>query len=68
MIRNHAINVVSIEDERYLVNVGFGSNAPIQPIPLIDGKTAQGIPPSEGRLLWISIPQHTDPSSRVWMF
>ncbi|KAF4548404.1 Hypothetical protein D9617_28g065100 [Elsinoe fawcettii] len=36
----HMVNIVTIADERYLIDVGFGNNAPTFAVPLMDGFTS----------------------------
>lgn len=61
------VNIVTIDERRYMVDVGFGVNGPTHPLPLVDGDVSVGIAPEEFRLLWTSIAQHSDPSQRVWV-
>ncbi len=62
------VNIVTIEGKRYMVDVGFGTNGATKPLPLVHGQVSAGIVPSERRLLWTSIQQHSDPAQRVWVF
>jgi arylamine N-acetyltransferase len=62
------INIVTIQGQRYLVDVGFGPNGPSHPLPLVSGHEAVGIPPQGLKLEYRSLPRHTDPSQRVWVF
>lgn len=36
----HQVNIVTIGDQRYFVDVGFGSQGPTSPVPLVHGHTA----------------------------
>jgi len=64
----HMANLVTIDGHRYLVDVGFGSNSPIAPIPLKHGHEAAGAPPTRCKLEYRNLPQHSDPSQRVWVY
>ncbi|KAK3303734.1 uncharacterized protein B0T15DRAFT_541080 [Chaetomium strumarium] len=65
---DHMVNIVTINGERYLVDVGFGSNGPTHPIPLHDGVEFDGVPPARGRLQYRKLDEHTDPNQRVWLY
>ncbi|KAI9853578.1 MAG: N-terminal acetyltransferase [Trichoglossum hirsutum] len=65
---SHMVNLVTIENQRYLVDVGFGSKGPSLPIPLISGYECTGIAPLGLKLEYKSLPKHTDPSQRVWVY
>jgi arylamine N-acetyltransferase len=62
------VNIVTIDDQRYLVDVGFGSNGPPRPVPLIHDHEFAGIAPTRGRLQYRNLEEHTDPSQRVWVY
>jgi arylamine N-acetyltransferase len=62
------INIVTIEDQRYLVDVGFGANVATRPLPLVSGHVCTGIAPQSIRLEYKRLEQHTDPSQRVWVY
>ncbi|KAI6390230.1 hypothetical protein MCOR20_011585 [Pyricularia oryzae] len=72
---SHMLNIVTIDGQRYQVDVGFGKGGPPMPIPLPrkdDGGRHDfvRIPPSSmGRVEWRSIPrQHLDADQRVWVY
>ncbi|KAI9844614.1 MAG: N-terminal acetyltransferase [Sclerophora amabilis] len=65
---SHMVNIVSIDGRRYMVDVGFGSNASIQPLPLVDGKVLENVSPQSVRLLHANIPQNTDSDQKLWRF
>jgi len=65
---SHMVNIVTVDGKRYMVDVGFGSNGPTHPLPLVDGEVSVGIAPEELRLLWTSIAQNTDPTQKLWVF
>ncbi len=62
------VNLVTINGARHLVDVGFGSNGPPQPVPLEDGHEFVGVAPVRGRLQYRSVEEHADPNQRVWLF
>jgi arylamine N-acetyltransferase len=61
-------NLVSINGERYLVDVGFGTDGPMLPVPLQNGYMYTIFPPQYGKLEYRSLMQHTDPTQRVWVY
>ncbi|KAH8730930.1 arylamine N-acetyltransferase 1 [Phaeosphaeriaceae sp. PMI808] len=64
----HMLNLVTIGDIKYLVDVGFGSDGPLSPIPLDRSGTAHThIDPAEVRLQWRNIAPNTDPNQRLWV-
>lgn len=62
------VNLVTIHGQRYLVDVGFGSNGPPNPVPLEHNHEFIGIAPMRGRLQYRNLEEHTDPSQRVWVY
>lgn len=62
------VNLVTIDNTRYNVDVGFGSCQPMHPVPVKDGYTFTQIHPRKGKFEYRSISQHTDPSQRVWVY
>jgi arylamine N-acetyltransferase len=62
------VNIVTIDNTRYLVDVGFGSNGPTHPVPMKDGHIFPGVSPARGRLQYTKLEEHTDPNQRVWLF
>jgi arylamine N-acetyltransferase len=65
---NHCINLVIIEGQKYLVDVGMGATAPSQPLLLVANGVLPGIGNSLCRLRWDTIPQYTDPESKLWIY
>jgi arylamine N-acetyltransferase len=61
-------NIVTIGDDRLLVDVGFGSHGLLYPVPLVHNHTFKLIGKSEGRLEYRAIAAHTDPNQRVWVY
>jgi arylamine N-acetyltransferase len=66
--RNHCINIVTFDGQKYLVDVGMGPTAPSQPVLLKDGNTVNGIGSSKCRVRWDTIPAYTDPDCKLWIF
>lgn len=62
------VNIVKIDGQRYWVDVGFGSNSSIQPIPLKSGAEFDCILPVRGKLEYRSVAEHSDPDQRLWVF
>jgi len=64
----HMVNIVTIEGQRYLVDVGFGAPCAPHPMPLIPDYICRGIPPQSLRLEYKQLKQHTDASQRAWVY
>jgi arylamine N-acetyltransferase len=54
---NHMLNLVRLDDEWYVVDVGMGSKGPNLPFPLRDGFETTSIPPRLIRVQLRSIPE-----------
>ncbi|KAM7215216.1 hypothetical protein V8F06_009439 [Rhypophila decipiens] len=65
---DHMVNLVTISNKRYLVDVGFGADGPLQPVLVEDNHTIPLIGPAQARLQYKSLEEHTDPSQRVWVY
>ncbi|KAK4211527.1 hypothetical protein QBC37DRAFT_12160 [Rhypophila decipiens] len=65
---DHMVNLVTINNKRYLVDVGFGADGPLQPVLLEDNHMIPLIGPAQARLQYKSLEEHTDPSQRVWVY
>ena len=64
------VNIVTLADgKKYMLDVGFGGNGPVQPM-LLDAEHSrtQNIPPAEARLIYDNIPENTDPNQKLWIF
>ena len=67
---SHMVNIVTLADgKKYMLDVGFGSNGPIQPLPL-DPQIypLKGIKPAEMRLELQNIPENSDPEQKLWVY
>lgn len=63
------INIVTIADKRYLVDVGFGnSGAPIHPIPLVSDQPSSNIGSQSVRLLLSTISDNTRKDQKLWCY
>ena len=66
---SHMVNFVTIGDTKYHVDVGFGADGPVVPMPLERSGTIQKhIQPASARLQWRNIPGNTDPNQRLWVY
>ncbi|GFP60189.1 arylamine N-acetyltransferase 1 [Trichoderma asperellum] len=65
----HGANIVTINQQRYLVDVAFGSHGAFTPVPLIDGYEFDNILPRRGKLEFRPIAQSTSPSTQsLWVY
>lgn len=62
------VNIVTINNTRYLVDVGFGSNGSVNPVPLEHNYIFSTVSPARGRLEYKSLSQHSDPNQRIWVY
>ena len=64
------VNIVTLADgKKYMVDVGFGSNGPTQPLPLdTEHSHLENIAPADVRLLYDSIPENTNRSQKLWIY
>ncbi|KAI9829449.1 MAG: N-terminal acetyltransferase [Phylliscum demangeonii] len=62
---NHMVIIATLNGSKYLVDVGFGANAPTRPMPLVDGVMCNGVWPQSQRLQWTNLPENTDSSQRL---
>ncbi|RHZ43865.1 arylamine N-acetyltransferase family protein [Aspergillus thermomutatus] len=68
MSLGHMILIVTINGQKYMVDVGFGSNGPTSPLPMKENEVAVCIAPGEMRLIKDSIPDFVDKSQKVWIY
>jgi arylamine N-acetyltransferase len=70
--RRHVVNIVILVDgSKYMLDVGFGGDGPIQPLPLIHERVTQNIGSQQLRLLHGFIPAQTtgaDESKKLWIY
>ena len=69
---NHMLNLVRLDDQWYIVDVGMGAMGPNIPYPLQDGYETVSIAPRKIRLQWRSIPEHgalrEDDAQKLWCY
>lgn len=66
---NHMVNIVTIAEQRYLVDVGFGgAAASTAPLPLVDGLEVVQVEPQTLRLRYTNIPDGTSRRMKMWVF
>ncbi|RGP74173.1 arylamine n-acetyltransferase 3 [Fusarium sporotrichioides] len=63
----HCLNVVTIGDKSYAVDVGFGGRTPTIPMELLDGKVFERSDSGQMRLRHHTIPQYLS-KQRVWIY
>lgn len=65
----HMINFVTIDDTKYHVDVGFGTEGPVVPMPLNHSGTIQPhMKPAASRVQWRNIPGNVDKNQRLWTY
>ncbi|KAJ6086361.1 N-acetyltransferase family protein [Penicillium sp. IBT 16267x] len=65
---NHMANLVIIGQQKYLIDVGFGSNGPHQPLSLIADVEFHNVGQQSGRLRYAPISQHTTKDQFLWHY
>jgi arylamine N-acetyltransferase len=63
----HCLNVVTIGDKSYAVDVGFGGRTPTIPMELLDGKVFERSDSGQMRLRHDTIPQYLS-KQKVWIY
>ncbi|KAL4962812.1 arylamine N-acetyltransferase family protein [Aspergillus stella-maris] len=64
----HMVLIVTINGEKYMVDVGFGNNNPTSPLPLQSNTTAKNHPGTLMRLIKEPLPEAVDQSQKFWMY
>lgn len=65
----HSVNLVTLGDgSKYMVDVAFGGDGAIKPLPLIDGHITQNIGTQQLRLVYDNIEQQADKSQKFWIY
>lgn len=65
----HMVNIITIKDVRYMVDVGFGAGGATRPLPLEDGKIHLNIKPDQSvRLRYDTLEDFENEDSKVWIF
>jgi arylamine N-acetyltransferase len=62
------VNIVTIDKQKYLVDVGFGANGTWKPLPLSDGFETSGIGSQQFKMSHSTLPEHTDRSQKAWVY
>lgn len=62
------VNIVTIGDQKYLIDVGFGSNGPHRPVPLEENLEFHNTGDQYGRLVHGPIAQHTSTGQFLWQY
>ncbi|KAL2840709.1 hypothetical protein BJX68DRAFT_184115 [Aspergillus pseudodeflectus] len=65
---SHMVLIVTIDQRRYMVDVGFGNNVPTRPLPLEENTVSINIAPSEMRLIKDSLPELVDQTQKFWIY
>lgn len=65
---SHCVNIITIAGVSYMVDVGFGANGPISPLPLQSGYEHAHLAASRMRCVYDSIPQNLNKNSKVWIY
>lgn len=60
--------IVTIDGARYLVDVGYGADGNMQPVPLVSGTEFAVLAPRRGKLEYRSLEFHTEPAQRLWVY
>ena len=68
--RSHMINLVTIGDQKYMIDVGFGPNGATRPLPLRKDSPDEftHIAPASMRLVWKNLAENTDLNQRLWVY
>lgn len=62
------VNIVTIEDKKYIIDVGFGSSGPTHPLPLVENEISINVGDQEMRLMHDTIPDFTRSSQKLWLY
>jgi arylamine N-acetyltransferase len=66
---SHMVNLITLGDIKYHVDVAFGADGPVVPMPLDrSGAIQPHISPAVARLQWRNIPGNNDPNQRLWVY
>lgn len=57
-----------IEGVRYVIDVGFGSNGPTRPLPLVENQITINVGQQEMRLQYKCVPDFTQTSQKLWVY
>lgn len=64
------LNLVTVDGQRYMVDVGFGKGATMVPVPLRRDSSPEftTIAPLRGKLVYEKLEQNTDAAQRMWVY
>lgn len=62
---SHLLNIVIIGGTKYLCDVGFGPNEPVEPVPLLHGEVRSQISPAESRLVFETLEENIS-DCKLW--
>lgn len=69
MNREHSVNLVTLAGQKkYLVDVGYGGDGPISPLPLAENMVTPNIGTQEMRLLYGSMPGLSNGQKDLWTY
>ena len=61
-------NILILDGQRFLLDVGFGVDGPSTPLPLVSGSIVSGRIHQKLRLEHRKLEQHLDPDQKVWVY
>lgn len=64
----HCLNIVTIEEDRYAVDVGFGGRGPTKPVLIQENVIQDHIKPGQVRLRHEAIPGGRNPRDKFWIY
>ena len=68
-VRSHMVNFITFSNgNKYMIDVGFGGDNPIQILPLVAGKILPNLVPQEMRLVHENIEGNVDPEQKLWIY
>ncbi|PYI06420.1 cysteine proteinase [Aspergillus sclerotiicarbonarius CBS 121057] len=65
---SHMVLIVLIEGDKYMVDVGFGTNGPTSPLLLKPDCVSVCMAPAEMRLVYDALPEYVDQTQKVWIY
>ncbi|KAL3477150.1 hypothetical protein BJX99DRAFT_246453 [Aspergillus californicus] len=65
---SHMVLIATLDNQKYMVDVGFGNNNPTGPLPLEENTVTLNIAPTEMRLARDPLPEATDQSQKFWIY
>ena len=64
----HCLNIITIAETPYAVDISFGANGPCRPLPLESGLVQNHIQPAQIRLRYGVLPGASKRSGNVWFY